>query len=39
MKNKYMHYSRSEAAIRAMRQLKSVFDPNAILNPYKTLPA
>ena len=39
IKNKYMHYSRSDAAIKVMKQLKDVFDPNAILNPYKTLPS
>ena len=38
IKNKYMHYSRSEAAISTMRKLKHLMDPAGILNPYKTLP-
>lgn len=38
-KNKFIHYSRSETAVNVMKQLKEVFDPNGILNPYKTLPS
>ena len=38
MKNKYIHYSKSTACIQVMKQMKTLFDPNGILNPYKTLP-
>ncbi|XP_071053094.1 D-2-hydroxyglutarate dehydrogenase, mitochondrial isoform X2 [Onthophagus taurus] len=37
-KPKYIHYSKSEAAISLMKDLKKVLDPNNILNPYKVLP-
>ncbi len=38
LKNKYIGYSKSKAAVTVMRNLKEMFDPNGILNPYKTLP-
>ncbi|XP_066261640.1 D-2-hydroxyglutarate dehydrogenase, mitochondrial [Euwallacea similis] len=37
-KPKYIHYSKSPESIVIMKQLKSLFDPNGILNPYKVLP-
>ncbi|KAA8491919.1 putative D-2-hydroxyglutarate dehydrogenase, mitochondrial [Porphyridium purpureum] len=38
MKNHGILYSRTAPELALMRQLKQVFDPNAILNPYKMLP-
>ncbi|XP_055542086.1 D-2-hydroxyglutarate dehydrogenase, mitochondrial-like [Wyeomyia smithii] len=38
LKPGYMKYSKSTAAIALMKQLKSIMDPNGILNPYKVLP-
>ena len=35
MKKPFLHYSRSEAEIDAMRALKKALDPNGILNPGK----
>ena len=32
-------YSKSPSAIDCMNQLKELFDPNKILNPYKVLPS
>lgn len=37
-KPKYLSYSKSKEAIAIMKQLKSMMDPNEILNPYKVLP-
>jgi FAD/FMN-containing dehydrogenase len=34
----YIGYSKSEAAIQLMQQIKNVFDPQGIMNPYKVLP-
>ncbi|XP_028161858.1 D-2-hydroxyglutarate dehydrogenase, mitochondrial-like [Ostrinia furnacalis] len=34
----YIHYSKDESALRLMRDLKTLMDPNGILNPYKVLP-
>lgn len=31
-------YSKPEEAVKLMGQIKRVFDPNGILNPYKVLP-
>lgn len=38
-KKDQIYFSKSQAAVRQMQVLKSVFDPNGILNPYKTIPA
>lgn len=38
MKTKYLHYSKSSAAIQTMSQIKRLMDPKGILNPYKVLP-
>ena len=37
MKRDALKYSKSEGAIAAMRQIKSVFDPKGIMNPFKVL--
>jgi D-2-hydroxyglutarate dehydrogenase len=37
-KSKYLKYSKSNDVILLMKQLKSLMDPNGILNPYKVLP-
>ncbi|KAJ3633747.1 hypothetical protein MTP99_010676 [Tenebrio molitor] len=37
-KPKYIHYSKSNAAIDLMKDLKKMMDPKGILNPYKVLP-
>ncbi|MFK7830014.1 MAG: FAD-binding oxidoreductase [Congregibacter sp.] len=39
LKKPYLHYSRSDAEIALMAQLKRVFDPAGILNPGKMLDA
>ena len=31
-------YTKSQEAVKLMGQIKRVFDPNGILNPYKVLP-
>ena len=33
-----MHYTKNESAINVMKQIKQLFDPKGILNPYKVLP-
>ena len=33
----YLNYSKSDDMIRIMKQIKGVFDPNGIMNPYKLL--
>ena len=38
-KRAWLHLSRSAGEIEAMRRLKSVFDPNAILNPGRVFAA
>lgn len=35
----YLHYSKTPEMIQVMQQIKNVFDPNGILNPYKVLPS
>ncbi|PQE23795.1 d-lactate dehydrogenase 2 protein [Rutstroemia sp. NJR-2017a BBW] len=34
-KKKYIGYSRSETMVGLMRQIKNLYDPNGIMNPYK----
>ncbi|WPH03896.1 actin interacting protein 2 [Acrodontium crateriforme] len=34
-KKEYVGYSRSETMLRLMKQIKDVYDPNGIMNPYK----
>jgi len=38
MKAPYLHYSKSPDTINLMKQIKNLFDPNGIMNPYKYLP-
>ena len=38
MKPNVLHYTKSKESIAYMKSIKSVFDPNNILNPYKVLP-
>jgi FAD/FMN-containing dehydrogenase len=35
LKKDYLHYSRSQAEIAIMKQIKQVFDPRGIMNPGK----
>ena len=37
-KRNYMHFSKPHSAIHLMHQMKPIFDPKKILNPYKVLP-
>ena len=37
-KRNYMHFSKPPSAIHLMHQIKPIFDPKKILNPYKVLP-
>ncbi len=39
MKANCIHYSKNDTMVHVMQQLKKLFDPNGILNPYKVLPA
>lgn len=36
-KTKYLSYSKSPELIQYMQQIKKVFDPNGIMNPYKVI--
>jgi (R)-2-hydroxyglutarate---pyruvate transhydrogenase len=36
-KTKYLSYSKSPEMIKAMRAIKTAFDPKGIMNPYKVL--
>jgi D-lactate dehydrogenase (cytochrome) len=38
VKNQYLEFSKSPEFIAVMRQIKKVFDPKGILNPYKYFP-
>ena len=38
-KNEYIHYSKPKEAVEMMKHIKTVFDPNHIMNPYKFLPS
>ena len=37
-KRDFITYSKCNAAVQAMHQIKRVFDPQGIMNPYKVLP-
>lgn len=37
-KPSFLHLSKSANAIALMKQMKTMMDPNGILNPYKVLP-
>jgi len=37
-KRNFIHFSKSDSAIFLMKQIKGVFDPKGIMNPYKVLP-
>lgn len=37
-KRTYAHHSQRAANLHLMREIKSVFDPHKLLNPYKTIP-
>ncbi|KAJ2938222.1 hypothetical protein O0L34_g17559 [Tuta absoluta] len=37
-KPRYIHYSKHPSALQLMADLKTLMDPNGILNPYKVLP-
>ena len=37
-KAKYLTYSKSPAIVQCMQQIKQIFDPQGIMNPYKVLP-
>lgn len=38
LKSKYLKYSKDPEALALMREVKTLMDPNGILNPYKVLP-
>jgi len=37
-KTSFLEYSKTKPMIEYMKRIKSVFDPNGIMNPYKVLP-
>ena len=37
-KKDFIYYSKSKKAVDMMHQLKDIFDPKGLLNPYKVLP-
>jgi D-2-hydroxyglutarate dehydrogenase len=37
-KRNYIHYSKTKESVEYMQQVKYMFDPKLILNPYKTIP-
>jgi len=37
-KRNFIHFSKSDSAIHLMKEIKKVFDPQGIMNPYKVLP-
>lgn len=37
-KTQFLHFSKPEASIDIMKNIKKLLDPNGILNPYKVLP-
>ncbi len=38
MKAPVIHYSQDETSVKMMRDIKQLFDPKGICNPYKYLP-
>ena len=38
LKTDYLGHSKSQTMINYMQEMKEVFDPKGILNPYKVLP-
>ncbi|CAD5124885.1 DgyrCDS13138 [Dimorphilus gyrociliatus] len=36
-KNECIRYSKGTSAVKLMKRIKALFDPNCVLNPYKTL--
>jgi D-lactate dehydrogenase (cytochrome) len=38
MKAPYLTYTKSVTMVNQMQRIKSMFDPNGILNPYKVFP-
>lgn len=37
-KAKYLYLQKSESVLRLFKQIKGLFDPNEIMNPYKVIP-
>jgi len=37
-KRNFIHFSKADSAIHLMKEIKKVFDPQGIMNPYKVLP-
>ena len=37
-KSKYLQLNKGKQSVDIMRQMKTMFDPKCILNPYKVLP-
>lgn len=37
-KRNFIHFSKSDSAVKLMKEIKKVFDPKGIMNPYKVLP-
>ena len=37
-KSGFIYYSKTKEAVNIMKDIKSMLDPQGILNPYKTLP-
>ncbi|KAL4221844.1 D-2-hydroxyglutarate dehydrogenase [Mactra antiquata] len=37
-KRQFIYHSKSRSAVKVMKNMKTIFDPKGILNPYKTLP-
>jgi FAD/FMN-containing dehydrogenase len=37
-KPQYLHLQKSEHILGIYRQIKNIFDPNGIMNPYKVIP-
>lgn len=37
LKSKYLSLNNTDGAVRLMKNVKRIFDPNGIMNPYKVL--